>query len=310
MIDRYVDTEELRRLAASLVVVLGALMIFVLFAFIVVPGLRNANKPMTSPSGSPQIGETGWLDPTEFPPQKSYEIPPVDPETVLVANSELLERGEELYVKSCAQCHGETGQGDGPASTGLMPQPRNFAEADGWKNGYQLPDLFKTLSEGIEGASMASFSFLRKTDRMALAHHVQSLTTFPREPVDEKVLQALSEEIASKGETVPNKIPVSMAMASLEEEFTAPTSPVLPAADDKSPHAELLRRAFNDPERAALTLAGISRWRDDIEVLSQVLTSGAPENGFSISVAVLPPEEWQALQAALMIHFVSLENRQ
>ncbi len=86
MIDRYVNTEELRRLAASLVVVLGDVMIFVLFAFIVVPGLRNANKPQTSPSGSPQIGETGWLDPTEFPPQKSYEIPPVDPETVLVAS--------------------------------------------------------------------------------------------------------------------------------------------------------------------------------------------------------------------------------
>ena len=51
MIEQYVDTKELRRLVSSLVVVIGAILIFVLFAFIVVPGLRNANRPLTAPSG-------------------------------------------------------------------------------------------------------------------------------------------------------------------------------------------------------------------------------------------------------------------
>jgi len=45
MIEKYVDAAELRRLLSSLLAVLGCLIIAGLFASIVVPGLRNANKP-------------------------------------------------------------------------------------------------------------------------------------------------------------------------------------------------------------------------------------------------------------------------
>jgi len=301
VIEQYVNTEELRRLVSSLLVVIGALLILVLFAFIVVPGLRNANRPLTAPSGSPEIGETGWLDPTEFPPQKSYVIPPIDPKSVLEPTQELLNRGQELYDKLCVQCHGATGQGNGPASRGLNPPPRNFTSREGWINGYQLPGIFKTLSEGIEGSAMASFNYLSKTDRMALAHHIQSLNQFTREPVDEEAMKALTDEIGRAGETVPNKIPVSMAMAKLEEEFEAPRTISLPEEGDRSPGAELLRRTLRDPERAALALAGAPGWREDIDVLSEVAASEAPENGFSVSVGTLSPEDWRTLQAALTI---------
>lgn len=33
---------------------------------------------------------------------------------------------EELFATRCTPCHGATGQGDGPASAGLTPKPRNF----------------------------------------------------------------------------------------------------------------------------------------------------------------------------------------
>ena len=76
MIEQYVNTEELKRVVSGLSVFLGALVIAALFASIVVPGLRNANQPATPMPVNPVVGDPGWLDPTEFPPQRGREIPP------------------------------------------------------------------------------------------------------------------------------------------------------------------------------------------------------------------------------------------
>ena len=58
MIEKYVNEEELKRLLSTLVVVLGALMIAVLFASIIVPGLRSRadvargrSRPLIRPCG-------------------------------------------------------------------------------------------------------------------------------------------------------------------------------------------------------------------------------------------------------------------
>src|SRR2546422_4398996 len=37
--------------------------------------------------------------------------------------------GKNVYVKWCAGCHGETGAGDGPAASTMLPRPRNFTGA-------------------------------------------------------------------------------------------------------------------------------------------------------------------------------------
>ena len=67
MIEKYVDSKELKRMLSTLLVIVGCLIIAALFASIVVPGLRNANKPATPTAVDPVTGETGWLDPAEFP---------------------------------------------------------------------------------------------------------------------------------------------------------------------------------------------------------------------------------------------------
>lgn len=35
---------------------------------------------------------------------------------------------QQIFSTRCTTCHGQTGQGDGPASAGLTPQPRNFQD--------------------------------------------------------------------------------------------------------------------------------------------------------------------------------------
>lgn len=56
------------------------------------------------------------------------------------------QKGAKLYQKLCWTCHGKTGQGDGPAGSGLNPKPRNFSltEVQDQSDG----ELFWKLSNG------------------------------------------------------------------------------------------------------------------------------------------------------------------
>lgn len=299
MIEKYVTAEELRRLLSTLFVFLGALAIAGLFAVTVVPGLRNANKPETPTPVSPVVGEPGWLDPTEFPPERGREIPPVDPQALINYSPELVARGKVLFTPNCVQCHGDLGHGDGPAASTMKPGPRDFTSPGGWKNGPDLPAIFRTLSTGVQGTSMASFDYLSKRDRMALAHFVQALGAFPHGTGSSEAMEALSKELAAPGEKTPNRIPVSMAMAKLAEEYSAPP-PLAVAPENHSPGAELIRQVVMDPSRAAETLAGAPSWRSGPRELAASILPETPGNGFSVAAATLNPAEWQALHAELV----------
>jgi mono/diheme cytochrome c family protein len=300
VIDQYVSPNELRRLISTLLVTVGAITIFGLFALIVVPGLRNANKPPASPPVAAPQGETGWLDPTEYPPEHGYELPPVDPKTVMTANPELLKRGKALFEQNCVSCHGPAGQGDGPGAAGINPRPRDFTKADGWKNGPQLLAIYKTLDEGIKGSSMTSYNYVRARDRMALAHYVQSLGSFPHGQDDPAALDALAKQFAKGGEKVPNRIPVHLAMAKLETEFKAVAPLALPPRGESDANAAVLAQAVVNPTRAAQTLAAAPSWRENAAALAAVVSNETPTNGFAISVATLSPQDWQALYDGLV----------
>src|SRR5919197_1211451 len=72
-------------------------------------------------------------------------------------------RGKAVYVKWCAGCHGETGQGDGPAAAYMLPRPRNFTGAvykiRSTASG-QLPsdgDVMRAIDEGLPGSAMPAW---------------------------------------------------------------------------------------------------------------------------------------------------------
>lgn len=37
-------------------------------------------------------------------------------------------QAQEIFANRCTPCHGPSGKGDGPASKGLTPPPRNFSD--------------------------------------------------------------------------------------------------------------------------------------------------------------------------------------
>jgi len=299
MIDEYVDAAELRRLLSSLAAVVGALLLAALFASIVVPGLRNANKPPAPMPVNPAVGEPGWLDPTAFPPERGKEVPPVDARALIAYSPEWIARGHALFVANCTSCHGDLGKGDGPAAATMNPRPRNFTSPDGWKKGYDLASIYETLRTGLPGTSMAAFDYFSRRDRMALAHYVQALGTFPHGQPGQEALAVLTGELSAAGEKTPNRIPVSMAMARLVEEYSAP--PALTwAPEEHGPGVETLRKVILDPARAARTLAGNAAWRQGAGQLAGCILPGIPGNGFAVVTADLGPQEWQALEEELV----------
>ncbi|BDU70425.1 hypothetical protein GETHOR_25260 [Geothrix oryzae] len=226
----YLSSEELKRLGSALLVVVCFIFIAGFFAFTVLPGLRyQAHTTPDAPIQAVQ-GETGWLDPTDYPATARQVIPPIDPATVMTPNPALMARGKAVYAQTCATCHGVDGKGDGPGGAGLTPKPRNFTVKAAWKNGTRVEDIYKTLEEGIKGSSMVSYAYLSKKDRMALAHVVQSLGAYDHGTSDPKAIAALEKLFASAGEVIPNRIPVSRAVDLLCREYESARAEAKPAA--------------------------------------------------------------------------------
>lgn len=292
MIDRYVSREELQRLISALLVVLGFIALMALFAFIIVPGLRfQAHSAQESPVTAVQ-GDTGWLDPTDYPRRAREVIPPIDPKTVMTPNPELMARGRALYAQTCATCHGPEGKGDGPGAKGLNPAPRDFTLGAGWKNGPRLEAIYRTLEEGVKGTSMVSYNYLSKRDRMALVHVVKTLGSFDPGASDPKALDTLEKLFASAGEIIPNQIPVQMAVDRLIEEFQA-------APEIHTEGNPVLNEAILEPRLAATSLARIPGWQGSEQVLAKGILAGLPANGFAPAVAAYSQAHWKELHAAL-----------
>lgn len=291
MIDQYVSPYEFRRLMSALVVVVGLIAIAAFFAFLIVPGLRyQANTSNTSTVTAVQ-GDFGWLQPTDYLPSKKQVIPPIDPRTVMSSTPELLSRGQSIFRQTCATCHGSSGHGDGPGGKGLNPPPRAFTSPNGWKNGTRMEDIFKTLDEGVKGTSMASYSYLSKRDRMALVHYVQSLGPFDHGQSDPGARAALERLFSSVGETIPNKIPVKMAVDALVKEYQPRR--LSDKCELQGHFGDLLR----DSGRAMRTLAElVSTTSTDADVAQRV-SNEAPYNGFEVDVDFIARERWSQLRS-------------
>jgi mono/diheme cytochrome c family protein len=86
----------------------------------------------------------------------------------------LLDKGKAAFTANCAACHGEKGDGTGPAAVALNPKPRNYA-TDTFKQGEKVEDVFKTITEGVKGTQMVAFNYLPEVDRWAIAYWVLDL---------------------------------------------------------------------------------------------------------------------------------------
>jgi mono/diheme cytochrome c family protein len=74
-----------------------------------------------------------WTAPANF---KSMKNP-------IATSDASIKAGQQLYVRTCAACHGKTGLGDGPKAKALKTIPTNFSKAE-YQNQTDGEHFYKT----------------------------------------------------------------------------------------------------------------------------------------------------------------------
>ena len=87
-----------------------------------------------------------------------------------------LERGAIVYRERCAECHGQSGRGDGPKAKQLEgPPPANLADPAAM-GGTTLLEIFRRVAIGVPGTAMPEFADdLSAEDRWAVAAYVGAM---------------------------------------------------------------------------------------------------------------------------------------
>jgi DMSO reductase family type II enzyme heme b subunit len=113
--------------------------------------------------------------------------------------------GKTLYERKCAGCHGEKGDGKGPAAELLSPPPRDFT-----RGLYKIrttaskapsdQDLFKIISDGMPGTSMPSWAVLPDKERWNLVAYLKTLALEAFKETPKKL--ELPKEVASSDASI------------------------------------------------------------------------------------------------------------
>ena len=67
------------------------------------------------------------------------------------------ERGSALYYTNCAECHGESGDGNGRRAYFIFPKPRNFLDP-ATQQTFNRPRLYSGIADGVIGREMPAWS--------------------------------------------------------------------------------------------------------------------------------------------------------
>ncbi len=120
------------------------------------------------------------------------------------------DRGRRVYMEKCVFCHGEDGNGAGPASSFLDPSPRDFTNgifkirSTHWMSLPTDEDLFDVVTKGMPGTGMPDWADLSETDRRAVVSYLKRFssrfaTESPGDPVASDGKPAGSAELLQRG---------------------------------------------------------------------------------------------------------------
>jgi mono/diheme cytochrome c family protein len=202
------------------------------------------------------------------------------------------ESGKQLYLKNCAQCHGETGDGEGYAAQRLRPRPRNFTTGkfkirttpSGALPTHQ--DLVNVIRRGMPYTSMPAWPALSDQEVSDLAYFTK--TFFPDFSNAETIPQPV--ELPS----APNATPESAELGKKLYEETGCVKCHGSLGRGDGPSASTLMDDWGYPIRAAnlaqsWTFRGGSSREDIFRSISTGL-NGTPMPAFLD--ALTPEQRW------------------
>lgn len=94
---------------------------------------------------------------------------PVAPDARSIADGKEIFFGKGL----CANCHGDTGRGDGPAAPSFNPAPRDFTNAK-WQKLRSDGEIFIAITEGTQFGMIAFDENLTEKERWDLVNYLRT----------------------------------------------------------------------------------------------------------------------------------------
>jgi DMSO reductase family type II enzyme heme b subunit len=113
--------------------------------------------------------------------------------------------GKAVYERKCALCHGEKGDGKGPAADLLDPRPRDFTTGI-YKirtTSNKVPsdqDLFNVITRGMPGTYMPAWDVLPDKERWNLVAYLKTFAADKFKEAPKKL--ELPKEVASSAESI------------------------------------------------------------------------------------------------------------
>lgn len=140
-----------------------------------------AEPAAAEPAAGAQLASDESGDPLDYP---TWETVAPGENARYNQRANLIQRGHEVYGKYCVGCHGEYGDGAGPAAVRLQTQPRDFTRGI-YKfrstDSGSLPletDLYRTVTRGLARVSMPGFPLMPEAEKLAVIEYVK--TFYPR----------------------------------------------------------------------------------------------------------------------------------
>jgi mono/diheme cytochrome c family protein len=182
MIPRRIQT--LARVASACAIVAASLFL---------SGGCSKSKPAATPP-APATPQT---------PAATQSTPSSEPAADEASRDKLLATGKQVFNNYCASCHGEAGDGNGPAARFLFPKPRNFRDGKFRlvSTTNRIPsddDLMHAINRGMPGSAMFPFEHLSEGDRTALVAYVRQLTRTGAEDRFRKLAEESGDSVDPK----------------------------------------------------------------------------------------------------------------
>ncbi len=257
----------------------------------------------------PQLPDTTNV-PVEITMQEARTVPPVDIMKLGQPTDSLIQTGKNIFQTTCTSCHGTNGKGDGPASTGLNPSPRNFTSKDNWVNGPKLSGIYQTLQEGIKGSAMVSYEQFSPTEKIALAHYIRSAFIPDPPAVTKEELSTLDQVYnLSKGRYIPAQIPVADAEKLIIKENESKVNEISGlvekiSKDESNTGAEIFNDVTNNKFRALTILLNSTNWKNSEQEFINIIVNNVDLDGFNGSVLNLSDNQWDTLYDYMKSVFV------
>ena len=220
--------------------------------------------------------------------------------------------GQVMYLRYCVGCHGENGDGQGPAAVFLDPKPRDFSKGiykftSTPANSPPLDaDLLRTITNGLHGTSMPPWPLIPLTEREALVRYIRAFykewhfrgpetpVSVFQNPFDVESVEGLEEAIDKGREVYHKQATCWVCHASYlgREDLEALTGgPARPDLDKPLAKPDLWGESILPPEFRTHDLKSVRTLKD----LYQVIAAGIGGTAMPTWAGALEPDQLWAL---------------